>query len=75
MNTGLDPFWAVDTVLYTVWKFHGFSIIQILREVNFRDSRSARSAILAHLEPQNFDFYEFLQVLKAEINLIQNPQN
>ena len=32
--------------LDTVWKFHDFSITQILREINFRDSRCAKSAIL-----------------------------
>ena len=52
----------------TVWKFHDFSITQILREINFGDSRSAKSAILTHLEALNFDFYEFLHFLKAEFN-------
>ena len=51
----------------TMWKFHDFSITQILREINFGDSRSAKSAILTHLEALNFDFYEFLHFLKAEI--------
>ena len=41
---------------------------QILREINFRDSRSAKSAILTHLELLNFDFCEFLYFLKAEID-------
>ena len=44
-----------------------FSITQILREINFGDTRSAKSAILTHLEALNIDFYEFLQFLKAEI--------
>ena len=30
----------------TVWKFHDFSITHILREINFWDPRSAKSAIL-----------------------------
>ena len=30
---------------YTVWKFDDFSITQILREINFWDSRSAKYAI------------------------------
>ena len=51
----------------TVWKFHNFSITQILREINFWKSRSAKCAILTHLEALNFDFYEFLNFLKAEI--------
>ena len=29
----------------TVWKFHKFSITHILREINFGDSKSAKSAI------------------------------
>ena len=29
----------------SMWKFHDFSITQILREINFRDCRSAKSAI------------------------------
>ena len=53
-----------------MWKFHDFSITQILREINFGDSSSAKSAIITHLEALNFDFYKVLQVLKAEINQI-----
>ena len=59
-----------------MWKFYDFSITQILREINFWDSRSAKAAILTHLEGLNFDFYEFLQFLKAEIyqmNKIHSP--
>ena len=41
----------------TVWKFHDFSITQILREINFEDSRRAKSAILTHLEALDFDFF------------------
>ena len=62
----------------TLWKFHDFSITQILREINFGDSRSAKSAILTHLEALNFDFNEFLHFLKAEfyqINQIQSSKN
>ena len=39
----------------TVWKFHDFSVTQILREINLEDSRSAKFAILTHLEALNFD--------------------
>ena len=39
-------------------KFHEFSITQILREINFWDSRSAKSAILTHLEALKCDFNE-----------------
>ena len=47
-------------------KFHAFSITQILREINFRDSRSANYAILSHLEAINVDFWEFLHFVKPE---------
>ena len=53
--------------MHTVWKFDGFCIIHILREFSFEDSRSAKSAILTHLEALNFDFYEFLHFLVAEL--------
>ena len=43
----------------TVWKFQDFCITEILREINFGDSRSAISAILTYLEALNSDFYEF----------------
>ena len=39
----------------TGWKFHPFSITQILCEINFWDSRSVKSTISAYLEPLNFD--------------------
>ena len=50
-----------------MWKFHDFSISQILREINFGDSRNAKSAILTYLEVLNVDFNEFLHFLKVEI--------
>ena len=34
----------------TVWKFHDFSITQILREISLGDSRRAISAISTHSE-------------------------
>ena len=60
----------------TEWKFHDFCIIQFLRELNFENSRSAKSAIFTHLEAPNFDFYEFFHILKAAIyqmNKIHSP--
>ena len=51
----------------TVWKFHDFSITQILREINYGDYRSANSAVLTHLGALIFDFNAFLQFLKGEI--------
>ena len=49
-----------------MWKFHEFPIIQILREINFWNCKSAEYAILTHLEALKSDFYEFLNFLKAE---------
>ena len=37
-------------------KFHSVEITEIFREINFRDTRSAKCAILTHLEALNFDF-------------------
>ena len=54
----------------TVWKLQDFPITWILREINFGDFRSAKSAILTHLEGLNTDFYEFLHLSKAEIDQI-----
>ena len=54
----------------TMWKFKKFSTTQILREISFGDSRSAKYAILTHLESLKFDFHEFLHSLKAEIHQI-----
>ena len=53
-----------------MWKFHDFSITQILREINFGGSR-----ILAPLEPLNFDLCVFLHFLKAEIDQINKIQS
>ena len=53
-----------------MWKFHDFSITQILREIKFGDLRSANSAILTHLEALNSDIYDFLHFLNAEIHQI-----
>ena len=58
-------------------KFQDFSTTQISREINFGHSKSAKSAILPHFEALNFDFYEFLQFLKAvifQINKNQSPK-
>ena len=40
----------------TLWKFHDFSIAQILREIDYENSSGAKSAILKRLEAMNFDF-------------------
>ena len=56
-------------------KFHDFSITQILREIKFEDSRSAKSSIFPHLEALKFDFYEYLHFLKAEIDQVNKNQS
>ena len=53
--------------VYTVLKFHDFSITQILREINFGDSVIENSAIFTHLEAPNSDFYIVLHFLKTQI--------
>ena len=47
---------AQVSIDHAVLKFHDFSITQILREINFGNSRSAKSTFLTLLEAQNFDF-------------------
>ena len=63
-NEGYD---RIRTIL-KLWKFYHFSVTQILREINFGDSRSAKSAILTYAKALNFDFDDFLHFLKAEID-------
>ena len=61
-----------------MWKFQDFAITQLLREISFLASKSAKLAILTHLEALNFDFQEFLHFLNAviyQIDKIQSPQN
>ena len=41
----------------------GFFITQSLHKIIFGESRSAKSAILTHLDALNFAFYEFLHFL------------
>ena len=60
-----------------MWKFHDFSITQILRGINFGDSRSAKSANFTNSEALNFDIYAFLHYLKDgfyQIDQIQKPK-
>ena len=39
---------------YTVWKFQDFSVIQILRVIDFEESRSYKTAASAIVGPLNF---------------------
>ena len=61
-----------------MWKFQEFAIIQILREINCEHCRSAKSAIITHLQALNFEFDEFLHFLKVaiyQISKIQSSKN
>ena len=40
--------------LSTVWKFQDFSVTQILREINYGESRSSKTAVFAILGVLNF---------------------
>ena len=83
VNAGPDrTFSVLDGVLtrpsgqyFSVWKFQNFAITQILREINFGDSTSAKSAILTHLVVLNFALYEISHFLKEEIYQINKIQS
>ena len=46
-----DPILGI--LVNTVWKFHDFSVIQILSEINFEECRSSKIAIFAILGALN----------------------
>ena len=50
------------------------SATQILREMNFRDYKRAKTAVLTFLEALNFDFDEFLHFLGAVFDQSQNSE-
>ena len=62
----------------SVWKIQNFSVTQILREINFGDSRSAKCAISTHSEGLNFvnlvDF-SLQKVQKFIKNQVSEPLN
>ena len=59
---------------FTEWKFLDFPITQILREINLRDSQTAKSAIFTISEALNFDFQESMHFLKAETYHVHQNQ-
>ena len=61
--------------IHTVWKFHDFSIIQILCEIKIGKSRVSKSGIFTHLEALNFDFYEFMQKPMYSDSNLKIPSN
>ena len=44
-----------------------FPITQIVREINFGNCSSGKTAVVTHLETMNFDFHALLHFSKAEI--------
>ena len=54
-----------------MWKLHDFAITQILREINFGDYGSAKTAVFAMLEALNF---ANLVSIRAKIQIIQSLQ-
>ena len=50
-----------------IWNLQNFSVTQILREIKVSESRDSKYAILTLLEALNFDYFEILPFLKAEI--------
>ena len=50
----------------TVWKFQDFCITEILREINFEDSRSAKSAVFAILGAVNFVYLVNFSLQKVQ---------
>jgi len=57
----------IITDFSTVWKFQDVSVIQILREINFRESRSSKTAIFGALR--------FINLVKKQNNakIHKNP--
>ena len=63
---------------HTEWKFHDFSVIQILREINFGDCTSAKSAILSYFKAlDEFLFLWIFAFFKVECSFdtIQRLKN
>ena len=54
---------------HTVWKFQDFSVIQILREINFGGSRSCETGIFYHFKDSEFcQFATYISALKKYKN-------
>ena len=45
-----------------------FSVTQILREIKVGESRASKFAISTRLQALNFNVHDFLHVLKAQMN-------
>ena len=59
----------------TMWKFQDFSVIEILREINFGEYKSSKTAYLAIMETLNFgNFVNFSLQKRAKIHPSQNSE-
>ena len=62
--------------LYTMWKFQDFSVMQILRQINFGESRSSESAFFAifraltFLILVNFSLQKVQKFIKIKIEML-----
>ena len=52
-----------------MWKFQDFSVTQILREINFEESRSYKSAVFAIIEALNF-----VNLVNYSLQMVQKLQ-
>ena len=58
-----------------MWKFQDFSVIQILREINFGESRSSKNAVFAIFRGSEFSYFGNFWLSKSEkINENQNSE-
>ena len=57
-----------------MWKYQDFSVIQILREINVRESRSSKTLVFASLEALNFVKYLIWPSKIAKTNYNKNSE-
>ena len=56
----------LKSTILAVWIFHGFSVTQILFEINFGESTSSKNAIVAIYGALNFDNLVNLSLQKVQ---------
>ena len=54
LRSNVSYYYAVRKFDYAVWKFEDFSVNQILRGINFGESRSSKTTVFAILGALNF---------------------
>ena len=65
-NIKYDSSIIKSKVSHTVWKFNNFSVTKILREINFRDSKSPKTAVSCHFRSCEFCTFGEFQPSKSE---------